>query len=100
MIGAPGTLPLVLGDINLDVQLFDVVVGSKEMEKVKAITRDEKLLLNIGTSKTMGTVTKVSKNYLETNLTIPVCGEAEDRVAISRRIGGRWRLIGIGTLKL
>ncbi len=100
IIGDPRTLPPVLGDINLDVQLFDVVIGSKEMEKVKSITRDERLLLNIGTSKTMGTVTKVSKDYLEANLTIPVCGEAEDRVAISRRIGGRWRLIGIGTLKL
>jgi translation initiation factor 2 subunit 3 len=47
----------------------------------------------------MGTVSTVSKNYIETDLTIPVCGEGGDRVAVSRRIGGRWRLIGIGTLK-
>jgi translation initiation factor 2 subunit 3 len=69
------------------------------MEKVKTITKGEKLLLNIGTAKTMAVITKTSKNYFEANLTIPVCGEEKDRVAISRRIGGRWRLIGIGILK-
>jgi translation initiation factor 2 subunit 3 len=69
------------------------------MEKVSSVAKGERLLLNVGTAKTMGTVTKVSKDYLEASLTIPVCGEIGDRVAISRRIGSRWRLIGVGTLK-
>ena len=99
MIGEPGTLPPVLSDINLDVRLFETVVGSREMEKVASIARSERLLLNNGTAKTMGMVSKVSKDYLEAKLTIPVCGEEGDRVALSRRIGGRWRLIGIGVLK-
>ena len=99
LIGKPETLPPVIDEINLDLQLFDTVVGSREMQKVAAIAKGEKLLLNIGTAKTMGTVTKVSKNYLEAALTIPVCGEVDDRVAVSRRIGSRWRLIGVGTLK-
>ncbi len=99
LIGRPGTLPPVLADMSLDVQLFDTVVGSREMEKVAPLAKGERLLLNVGTAKTMGTVSTVSKGYIETDLTIPVCGEGEDRVAISRRIGGRWRLIGIGVLK-
>jgi translation initiation factor 2 subunit 3 len=99
LVGKPGTLPPVLQEVSLDIQLFEVVVGSQAMEKVSSITKGERMLLNIGTAKTMGTVTKVSKDYLEASLTIPVCGEADDRVAISRRFGGRWRLIGIGTLK-
>jgi translation initiation factor 2 subunit 3 len=66
------------------------------MESVASIAKGERLLLNIGTAKTMGLVTKVSKDYLETDLTIPVCTEVGDRVALSRRIGGRWRLIGVG----
>jgi translation initiation factor 2 subunit 3 len=69
------------------------------MEKVALVAKGEKLLLNVGTAKTMGSVTEVSKDYFEASLTIPVCGEGGDRVAISRRIGSRWRLIGIGTLK-
>jgi translation initiation factor 2 subunit 3 len=100
LIGKPGTLPSVLANIGLETQLFKNVIGSREMEKVKAITRGEKLLLNIGTSKTMAVIKKTSKNYFEANLTIPVCGEENDRVAISRRIGGRWRLIGIGVLNI
>jgi translation initiation factor 2 subunit 3 len=99
LIGKPGTLPSVIAEINLDVQLFDTVVGSRDMEKVASIAKGERLLMNIGTAKTMGTVTKVSKEYLEATLTIPVCGEVNDRVALSRRIGSRWRLIGVGTLK-
>ena len=99
LTGKPGTLPPVIGEMSLDVQLFDTVVGSREMQKVASIAKGEKLLVNIGTAKSMGAVTKVSKNYLEASLTIPVCGEADDRVALSRRIGSRWRLIGVGTLK-
>ena len=99
LVGKPGTLPPVLSEVGLDVQLFETVVGSREMERVALVARGENLLLNVGTAKTMGSVTTVSKDYLEASLTIPVCGEGGDRVAISRRVGSRWRLIGIGTLK-
>ncbi len=99
LVGKPGTLPPVLSEVGLDVQLFETVVGSREMESVALVARGENLLLNVGTAKTMGSVTTVSKDYLEASLTIPVCGEEGDRVAISRRVGSRWRLIGIGTLK-
>ena len=99
LIGKPGTLPPVVGEISLDIRLFENVIGSREMGKVASVAKGEKLLLNVGTAKTMGTVTKVAKDYLEATLTIPVCGDAGDRVALSRRIGSRWRLIGVGTLK-
>ncbi len=99
LIGKPGTLPPVLGEISLDIRLFENVVGSRDMGKVASVAKGERLLLNVGTAKTMGAVTQVSKDYLEAALTIPVCGDPGDRVALSRRIGSRWRLIGVGTLK-
>ena len=99
LVGKVGALPPVLEELSLDIRLFDTVVGSREMQKVDSIAKDERLLLNIGTAKTMVAVTAVSKDHLEANLTIPVCGEEGDRVAISRRIGGRWRLIGVGALR-
>jgi translation initiation factor 2 subunit 3 len=98
LIGKPGTLPPVNSELELDIRLFDTVVGSRQMEKVEGITRGENLLMNIGTAKTMGAVTAVTKGHLEARLTIPVCGDEGDRVALSRRIGSRWRLIGVGTL--
>lgn len=98
LVGKPGTLPPVHDEIALDVKLFESVVGSKEQEEVAKIAKGEKLLLNIGTAKTMGDVVAVKKDHIETKLSIPICGEESDRVAISRRIGGRWRLIGAGVL--
>jgi translation initiation factor 2 subunit 3 len=98
LVGRPGTLPPVLEELRLDYELFENVVGSREREKVAQIAKGEKLLLNVGTAKTMGDVTDVKKGEMETKLSIPVCAEPGDRVAISRRISGRWRLIGVGTM--
>jgi translation initiation factor 2 subunit 3 len=98
LLGKPGTLPPVRDELSLKVKLFPSVVGSKEQEKVAVIAKGEKLLLNIGTAKTMADVTAVKKDYLEAKLAIPICGEETDRVALSRRIDGRWRLIGAGVL--
>ena len=98
LVGKPGTLPPVIEAMTLEYRLFDRVVGSMTEEKVAKIAKGEKLLLNVGTAKTMGEVTAVSKDAMETQLTIPVCALPEDRVALSRRIGGRWRLIGVGTV--
>lgn len=99
MVGQPGTLPPVLEVLNLDYYLFDSVVGSMMEEKVAQVAKGEKLLLNVGTAKTMGEVTDIKKKRLEAALSIPVCALPGDRVAISRRIGGRWRLIGVGTFR-
>jgi translation initiation factor 2 subunit 3 len=98
LAGKPGTLPPVVENMALNYRLFERVVGSMTEEKVAKIAKGEKLLLNVGTAKTMGEVTSVSKDEMETQLSIPVCALSSDRVALSRRIGGRWRLIGVGTV--
>ncbi len=99
LIGEPGTLPPVLDELNLEYRLFESVVGSLKEEEVAQIAHGEKLLINVGTAKTMGEVTEISKENLTTELSIPVCGTTGQRIALSRRIGGRWRLIGVGTLQ-
>jgi translation initiation factor 2 subunit 3 len=98
LAGKPDTLPPVIDKLELNYDLFENVVGSREAEKVAKVAKGEKLLLNVGTAKTMGDVTNIKKSVMETDLSIPVCGLPGDRVAISRRIGGRWRLIGVGTI--
>lgn len=98
--GKPGTLPPVVEAMTLEYRLFDRVVGSMTEEKVARIAKGEKLLLNVGTAKTMGEITDVSKKDLQTQLSIPVCALPGDRVALSRRIDGRWRLIGVGTVSV
>ncbi len=51
------------------------------------------------TALTVGVVTSARGDVAEMNLKIPVVAEAGQRVAISRRIGGKWRLIGHGVAK-
>jgi len=99
IVGKPGTLPPVLNEVSLEVFLFDIVVGSEDMRRVEGLTVGENLLLNVGTSRTMATVKAVSKNRLEAEFSIPVCCEKKSRAALSRRIGGRWRLIGYGVIE-
>jgi translation initiation factor 2 subunit 3 len=52
--------------------------------------------LNIGTAATVGTVTNSKDSKIEIKLKKPVCLIPKSRVAISRRIADRWRLIGAG----
>ena len=35
----------------------------------------------------------------EVDLKRPVCAEPDAKIAINRRVGARWRLIGVGTLQ-
>lgn len=97
--GAPGTLPPVWDGFTMHVHLLEKMVGSIEEAKVEPIRTNELLMLSIGTATTIGMVTSARKNEAEVKLKRPVCAEAEARIAISRRIGSRFRLIGMGVLK-
>jgi translation initiation factor 2 subunit 3 len=89
-------LPKDIDDITIDVQLFETAVGTQDMVKVESIKMKELLRLNIGTAATLGTVTNSKNNRIEIKLRKPVCMMRKNRVAISRRIADRWRLIGVG----
>jgi translation initiation factor 2 subunit 3 len=43
-------------------------------------------------------ITNTRKNQVEVQLKRAVCAETGARIAISRQVGGRWRLIGMGVL--
>ena len=96
VVGKPNTLPDDIDEISVDVHLFDTAVGTQEMVKVEAIKAREPLRLNIGTAATIGVVTVSRDNKVEVELKKPVCLIPKSRVAISRRIADRWRLIGAG----
>jgi translation initiation factor 2 subunit 3 len=96
MVGRPGTLPSAKAHITVDLQLFEVAVGSSEMQKVDKVRTGESLRLNIGTASTLGTVTSVRESIAELDLRKPVVVESNSRLAVSRRIAERWRLIGSG----
>ncbi len=97
--GAPDSLPPVLEKITLETNLLDRVVGTEEELKVDDIRTNEPLMLSVGTATTVGIVTSARGSQSDLTLKIPVAVEAGQRAAISRRIGGRWRLIGYGVVQ-
>ncbi|RLF23933.1 MAG: translation initiation factor IF-2 subunit gamma [Thermoprotei archaeon] len=97
--GKPGTLPPVWTTLRLEANLLERVVGTKEMMKVERIRVREPLMINVGTATTLGIVTHVRGDEVEIVLRKPICTEAGSRVAISRNIHGRWRLIGWGIIR-
>jgi len=92
------TLPKTREDFIMDVRLLERVVGSADELIIESIHSNEPLMLNIGTATTVGIVTSARKNEVEIKLKRPVCADPGDRVAISRRVGARWRLIGSGII--
>ena len=96
VVGKPDALPDDVDDISVEVHLFDTAVGTQDMVKVEPIKAKEPLRLNIGTAATLGTVVSVKDVKIEVKLRKPVCLMPRSRVAISRRITDRWRLIGAG----
>ncbi len=99
VLGHPGKLPELLNRITMEVTLLDRVVGASDDAEVEPIKVREPLMLNVGTATTVGLVLKSAGDKVESALKLPVAAEAGSRVAISRRVGGRWRLIGYGILQ-
>lgn len=99
VVGLPGKLPQIMNSLNLELHLLERVVGAKELAAVEPIKTNETLLVNIGTSRSVGDVTLIKKNLIQMNLKIPICANMNDRVVISRQVQGRWRLVGYGVIK-
>lgn len=99
VLGFADSLPPVWHSFLLEVHLLKRVVGTKEELEVEKIKTNEPLMLNVGTATTVGIVTSARESEAEMKLKLPVCAEKGARVAISRRVAARWRLIGYGVIK-
>ncbi len=97
--GEPGKLPPARSSFTMNMQLLERVVGVTDESSVEPIHSSEPLMLNVGTATTVGVVSSAREGgIVQVQLKRPVCAERGDRVAVSRRIGARWRLIGVGTI--
>jgi len=97
--GEPGKLPAARSAFTMNMRLLERVVGVTDESSVEPIHSSEPLMLNVGTATTVGVVTSAREGgIVQVQLKRPVCAEKGERVAVSRRIGARWRLIGVGTI--
>ena len=98
IVGKPETLPPTLSEITMETHLFPRAVGTKELMEIENVKTGEALLLDVGTSITAGSVISIRGEKATLKLSRPVSAEKGARTALSRKIAGRWRLIGYGIM--
>jgi translation initiation factor 2 subunit 3 len=98
VVGRPSTLPPVWDQVTIHFTLLERAVGTVGQEIVTAMRTNELLMINVGTATTAGLVTSARSDVADIKLNRPICAEKGSRAAISRRISGRWRLIGWGKI--
>ena len=99
LMGKPDLLPPTRSEIVLGTKLLKRAIGTKELMEVDNIIKGEKLLLDVGTTITIGTVLTSTKDTATFKLVRPICAEDGARAAISRKLASRWRLIGYGIIQ-
>lgn len=98
IIGKPGTLPEETESVTVNTHLFETAVGTAELVKVDPIKVNESLRVNIGTRAMLATAKSVKDDKVEVRFKRPLCVLEKSRIAISRKIVDRWRLIGAGVV--
>jgi len=99
VVSSSGSMPSVYNSLTLKLNLFKKVVGLAEDVPVGKVVVNEMLRLNVWTAVTIGVVSSAASDRVEVKLRRPVAAKAGVRVAIGRRIGDRWRLIGSGVIQ-
>jgi translation initiation factor 2 subunit 3 len=94
MLGKKGTLPPVLFDIELEYTLL-----KREEFDNPALKMGEPIVVSAGTATSVGAIMKLKGGSLFLKLKRPICAQKKSKVAITRRLGNRWRLSGFGILK-
>jgi translation initiation factor 2 subunit 3 len=97
--GKSDMLPPPLSNLKMEAHILEQAVGTKELTKIEELGMNETVLLHVGAAITLGKVTSVAKGGVRVELARPVCTQTGSRVAISRKIAGRWRLIGYGLIE-
>lgn len=98
LIGIKDKLPETLYNLDLEVTLFDHIIGIEQEIKIDHLNMNEPIMVSAGTSTTLGIVTQIGTNA-RMQLRRPICAHKGSKVALSRRVGSRWHLIGFGLIK-
>ncbi|HIE22809.1 MAG TPA: translation initiation factor IF-2 subunit gamma [Candidatus Korarchaeota archaeon] len=100
VVGLPGELPPVWEYIDAKCVFLERVVGLKEELSVRKPDVNTLIELNVGTATVPAIVeSKGPEDVYGLRLKIPICAEIGQRMAVSMRISGRWRLVGYGFIQ-
>ncbi len=99
VLGKVGTVPDPVSYARIEYGLLERVLGTKELIKVEPLKVGENLLITAGAAVSLATLKNLTKEYAEIEFRRPTVVWDGMRVAISRQVLGRWRLIGWGVVK-
>jgi translation initiation factor 2 subunit 3 len=99
VVGKPGMLPPVLDGFDLSIHLLKRVVGTLDEKSVEPLKVKEPLMLTVGTATTVGIISDIWEDRVRVWLKLSVCAEEGQRIAVSRKIEGKWHLIGYGEIE-
>ncbi|KAJ8531099.1 hypothetical protein K7X08_025830 [Anisodus acutangulus] len=103
VLGNVGTLPEVYIKLKIrKIKLLRRLVGVEKNDSGKQVSnlvKGEVLMLNILSMTTWAKIITVRKNCATLQLTAPACTGLDEKVVLSRRVGGHWRLIGWGEIE-
>jgi len=98
VLGLKGRLPAIYMELEVNYFLLRRLLGVKTADgkqaKVAKLSKNEVLMVNIGSTATGAKVMGVKADAAKLSLTSPACTEIGQKIALSRRIEKHWRLIG------
>ena len=98
VISIPNGLPDPQSKISFEFNVLKRLVDKNDELVTKPLQKGELLLIQINNIPTVGYITDIKNNIVSLELKYPIVGRKGDKLAISRRKGNRWRLIGYGFL--
>lgn len=105
LLGHKGELPDIYLELEIKFYLLRRLIGVKSESEaqpntVRSITKNETLMINVGTISTGCKVLNInsSSNIIKVELNKAACTSVGDKVALSRRINNKFRLIGWGQI--
>ncbi|KAK6193421.1 hypothetical protein LQW54_012485 [Pestalotiopsis sp. IQ-011] len=102
VLGLKGRLPAIYSEIEVNFYLLKRLLGVRTADgkqaKVAKLTKNEVLMVNIGSTSTGAKVSAIKQDAAKLTLTSPACTNLGEKIALSRRIEKHWRLIGWATI--
>ncbi|KAN0053375.1 hypothetical protein ACTA71_009825 [Dictyostelium dimigraforme] len=103
VLGSVGKLPEIFVALEVNFFLLRRLLGVKsdgdKQSKVKKLSKEDTLMVNIGSTSTGCRVVAVKHDLAKLQLLTPVCSQEGEKIALSRRVDKNWRLIGWGEIK-
>jgi translation initiation factor 2 subunit 3 len=100
VLGRMGTLPDVFISLEVKFTLMKRVVGENAIDGSKVLkpSKDEVMVLNVGSASVSGRVIGVDGRSVRFILSGPVCTLIGEKISLSRNMQRCWRLVGWGTV--